>query len=177
MVQNYGPYTRNQESVSGKTILGNNASGEYKVVMTGITKKGETVKKESTVNLTRQDDLIEKGFRYSILFDFNKTKTIASYEKFLRNTVAPLITDGSIVTIHGHTDIVGSEDYNYTLSRNRAMETQRLLNNALKSSGKNNVKFETLGYGENLDNAPFDNNLAEERFYNRTVIIDINPGK
>ncbi|MBC7655495.1 MAG: outer membrane beta-barrel protein [Oligoflexus sp.] len=177
MVQNYGPYTRNQESVSGKTILGNNPSGDYKVVMTGITNNGETVKKESAVSLTRQDDLIEKGFRYSILFDFDKTKTIASYENFLKNTVAPLITDGSSVTIHGHTDIVGSEDYNYTLSRNRAMETQRLLNNALKSSGKNNVKFETIGYGENLNNAPFDNNLTEERFYNRTVIIDINPGK
>ena len=177
MVQNYGPYTNNQESIPGRTILGNNPSGNYKVVMTGLTKKGETVVKESTVSLNRQDDLIEKGFRYSILFDFNKTRTIASYENFLKNTVAPLVSDNSTVIIHGHTDIVGSEDYNYTLSKNRAQETQSLLNKALKSSGKNNVKFETIGFGENLNNAPFENNSPEERFYNRTVVIDIIPTK
>ena len=177
MVQNYGPYTKNQESIPGRTILGTNPSGDYKVVMTGVTKKGETVVKESTVSLNRQDDLIEKGFRYSILFDFNKTRTIASYENFLKNTVAPLVSDNSTVIIHGHTDIVGSEDYNYTLSKNRAQETQSLLNKALKSSGKNNVKFETIGFGENLDNAPFENNSPEERFYNRTVVIDIIPTK
>jgi len=177
MVQNYGPYTKNQESIPGRTILGTNPSGDYKVVMTGVTKKGETVVKESTVSLNRQDDLIEKGFRYSILFDFNKTRTIASYENFLKNTVAPLVSDNSTVIIHGHTDIVGSEDYNYTLSKNRALETQSLLNKALKNSGKNNVKFETIGFGENLDNAPFENNSPEERFYNRTVVIDIIPTK
>ena len=176
-VQNFGPFTKNQGSFPGKTILGNRSTGDYKVVMTGITKKGETVKKESTVRLVRQDDLIEKGYRYSILFDFDKTKTIASYDNFLKTTVAPLITDGSTVIIHGHTDVVGSEDYNYTLSRSRAIETQKLLNNALKSSGKNNVKFETRGFGEDLNNAPFDNSTPEERFYNRTVIIDIIPAK
>jgi outer membrane protein OmpA-like peptidoglycan-associated protein len=176
-VQNFGPYTKNQGSFPGKTILGNRSSGDYKVVMTGVTKKGETVKKESTVRLVKQDDLIEKGYRYSILFDFDKTKTITSYNDFLKNTVAPLIADGSTVIIHGHTDVVGSEDYNYTLSKERAMETQKLLNNALKSSGKNNVKFETLGFGEDVNNAPFDNSTPEERFYNRTVIIDIIPAK
>ncbi len=34
-----------------------------------------------------------------------------------------------------------------------------------------------LGYGEDIANAPFENNLPEERFYNRTVIIDIIPAK
>lgn len=176
-VQNFGPYTKNQGSYSGKAILGNRTSGNYKVVMTGVNNKGETITKESNVNLVRQDDLIEKAYRFSILFDFDKTKTLAKYENFLKNSVAPLIEDGSTVVIHGHTDVIGSEDYNYTLSRERAMETQRLLNNALKSSGKNNVKFETLGFGEDLNNAPFENNTPEERFYNRTVVIDIIPVK
>lgn len=176
-VQNFGPYTKNQGSYSGKAILGNRTSGNYKVVMTGVNNKGETITKESNVNLVRQDDLIEKAYRFSILFDFDKTKTLAKYENFLKNSVAPLIEDGSTVVIHGHTDVIGSEDYNYTLSKERAMETQRLLNNALKSSGKNNVKFETLGFGEDLNNAPFENNTPEERFYNRTVVIDIIPAK
>ncbi|WP_432709019.1 hypothetical protein [Pedobacter sp.] len=36
-----------------------------------------------------------------------------------------------------------------------------------------NVKFDTSGYGEDLGRAPFENSLPEERFYNRTVVIDI----
>jgi hypothetical protein len=37
------------------------------------------------------------------------------------------------------------------------------------------VKFDTYGFGEDVRRAPFDNRLPEERFYNRTVIIDILP--
>jgi hypothetical protein len=39
------------------------------------------------------------------------------------------------------------------------------------------VRFETYGFGEDISMSPFENNLAEERFYNRTVIIDIIPAK
>jgi hypothetical protein len=39
------------------------------------------------------------------------------------------------------------------------------------------VKFEVYGFGEDQGLAPFDNKLPEERFYNRTVIIDILPAK
>ena len=67
--------------------------------------------------------------------------------------------------------------YNLNLSQNRAKEAQQLLQNALNSAGKTNVKFETSGFGEDTNQSPFDNNRPEERFYNRTVVIDINPGK
>jgi hypothetical protein len=43
----------------------------------------------------------------------------------------------------------------------------------LSKAGRNDVKFDASGYGENENNAPFDNKTPEERFYNRTVIIDI----
>ena len=176
-VQHYGPFTRDVESIPGMRILGDRAEGDYKVVMTGETKAGLAVRKESTVHLVRQAETIEKGYRFSILFDFDKSKTIASYEKFLAEVVSPLITDGSTVIIHGHTDIIGSDDYNNTLSESRAMETQKIIERALLNSGKRNVTFQTIGYGEDLGHAPFDNNLPEERFYNRTVIIDIVPNK
>jgi len=35
------------------------------------------------------------------------------------------------------------------------------------------VKFQVRGEGENEKLAPFENKYPEERFYNRTVIIDI----
>ncbi len=172
-VQHYGPFTKDQSSVPGKSILGNQAQGNYKITMLGQTKEGLPVTKESTVHLVSQAETTEHGFRYSILFNFDKSKTIASYEKFLTEVVSPLITDGSTVLIHGHTDIIGEEEYNQKLSDSRAGETQKIIERALLSTGKNNVKFETYGFGEDLNHSPFENVLPEERFYNRTVIIDI----
>jgi outer membrane protein OmpA-like peptidoglycan-associated protein len=176
-VQHYGPFTRDQESISGALILANNTEGDYNVVMTGETNKGVAIRKESTVHLMRQSEALSTGLRYSILFDFNKANTIASYEKFLSDIVSASITDGSTVIIHGHTDIIGEEDYNMKLSQERAREVQSILERALAKAGKNNVKFETLGFGEDLNRAPFENAVPEERFYNRTVIIDIIPVK
>ena len=41
--------------------------------------------------------------------------------------------------------------------------------------GKRDVKFEVYGFGAEVAIAPFENKYPEERFYNRTVIIDIIP--
>ena len=172
-VQRYGPYTKNQASVSGKTILGNNTQGNYKIVMTGTTKKGLTIIKESSVSLMKSADVKQDGLRYSILFDFDKSKSIDSYEKFLSEVVAPLVPENGTVIIHGHTDIIGEEKYNRTLSEQRARSAQQVIERALANAGKKGVKFEMYGFGEDEDMSPFENNLTEERFYNRTVIIDI----
>lgn len=174
-VHHYGPFYKDVESIPGKTILDEHPEGNYKVIMIGETKNGLSVRKESSVDLVKQDETIEKSLRYSILFDFDKSKAIDTYDKFLTDVVSPLITDGSRVIIHGHTDITGSEEYNHTLSHDRAMHTQKVLENALSNAGRGNVQFQATGYGEDLENAPFNNNLPEERFYNRTVIIDIIP--
>jgi outer membrane protein OmpA-like peptidoglycan-associated protein len=176
-IQHYGPFTTNKESIPGKTILGDRTEGNYKVSMRGETKSGLPINKTSTLRVSRQENTIEKGYRFSILFDFDKTKTIQAYATFLRDVVSPQIPDGSSVIIHGHTDIIGEDGYNNTLSQDRAAETQKILESALISSGKNNVKFETVGFGEDVARSPFENNLPEERFYNRTVIIDIIPKK
>ncbi|MES2268387.1 MAG: OmpA family protein [Bacteroidota bacterium] len=176
-VQHYGPYTRDQESVSGAAILGNSPEGDYKVVMTGETRKGIPIRKESTVHLIRQNEVVGKALRYSILYDFDKANSIASYEKFLTDIVSASITDGSTVMIHGHTDKIGNEEYNMKLSKERANDVQNILQRSVTNAGKSNVRFETIGFGEDESNAPFENNIPEERFYNRTVIIDIIPAK
>lgn len=176
-MQHYGPFTQNQASVPGKTILGNSQMGNYTITMTGETKSGLMVKKESTVSFMKVEDAKQEGLRYSILFDFDKSKTIASYAKFLTDNVTPLIPENGTVIIHGHTDNIGEEKYNQNLSNERAMGTQQIIEGALAAAGKKGVKFETNGFGEDNDMAPFGNNVPEERFYNRTVIIDIIPGK
>jgi outer membrane protein OmpA-like peptidoglycan-associated protein len=171
----YGPSTRDQENISGNTILGDRSQGDYKVVMLGETKSGKFVRKESSVHLIRRDEPIKEAVRFSVLFDFDQSKTIASYEKFLTDIVTPLIPDSGVVIIHGHTDIIGEEEYNENLSNERAQDARNIIERAISSSGRRGITFETFGFGENLQYAPFDNYFPEERFYNRTVIIDIVP--
>jgi len=55
-VQRFGPSTRDQESISGNTILGDRSQGDYKFVMLGETKGGKSVRKESAVYLIRRDE-------------------------------------------------------------------------------------------------------------------------
>ncbi|MGZ8544814.1 MAG: outer membrane beta-barrel protein [Flavisolibacter sp.] len=174
-VQRFGPYTKDQASVSGKTILGNNKQGNYKIVMLGESITGNMVREESSVSLMKTDDDKQEGMRYSILFDFDKSKSLDAYENFLSNVVTPLIPENGTVIIHGHTDIIGEERHNGFLSYDRAAGTQKIIEAALLKAGKKGVKFETFGFGEDAGLAPFENNLPEERFYNRTVIIDIVP--
>ena len=131
----------------------------------------------STVSFKKVEDTKQEGLRYSILFDFDQSKSIASYEKFLTEVIAPLIPENGMVMIHGHTDIIGEEMYNYKLSYERALGVQQIIERALQQSGKKGVTFETYGFGQDAMMAPFENNLPEERFYNRTVIIDIIPAK
>ncbi|MFV8358310.1 OmpA family protein, partial [Flavobacterium sp. XS1P32] len=73
------------------------------------------------------------------------------------------------------TDVIGEVAYNQELSLARANDVKTIIQNSLSKAGRNDVKFEVSGYGENENNAPFDNKTPEERFYNRTVIIDIIP--
>jgi outer membrane protein OmpA-like peptidoglycan-associated protein len=176
-VQRFGPFTRDQESISGNTILGDRSQGDYKVVMLGQTKLGNSLKKDGSVSLVRRVVSKEEALRFSILFDFDKSKTVESYEKFLTEVVTPLIPNDGTVIIHGYTDIVGEEEYNDNLSRERVQDARGIIERALLNSGKTGITFETYGFGENLQYAPFDNKLPEERFYNRTVIIDIVPAK
>ena len=125
--------------------------------------------------MIRRDEPVKEAVRFSILFEFDQSKTIASYEKFLTDVVTPLIPDTSLVIIHGHTDIVGTEEYNDSLSSRRVEDARAIIEGAIAKSGKHGITFQTFGFGENLQYAPFDNNFPEERFYNRTVIIDIVP--
>jgi outer membrane protein OmpA-like peptidoglycan-associated protein len=176
-VQHYGPFTKEEGTVNGNTILNERAEGTYTVVMTGQSRNGLPVTKQGTVHLVKQTEAIQKSLRYSILFDFNQANAVPAYTKFLTDIVAPLIADGSTVIIHGHTDLIGPDAYNQNLSESRAQETQKILENALAGKQGGSVKFQTLGYGEDVARAPFENTLPEERFYNRTVIIDINPAQ
>jgi len=176
IVQNFGPYTEEEVSIPGSTILGTKPEGDYKVKMIGTNKTGEIVTKESTAHIVAwTPSKVEEGLRFSIIYEFDDAKAIAMYNKYLSEVVAPKIPDNAKVIIHGHTDVIGEEGYNQTLSVKRANDVHTTLQNSVTKLGTTGVTFEVSGLGENENEAPFGNTLPEERAYNRTVIIDIVP--
>lgn len=175
-VQYFGPYTQEKVSIPGKTILGTRLEGDYKVKMIGNTKTNKVIVKEATVHMVlwvASKDV--EGTRFSILYEFNNSIAITQYHKYLTEFINPKIPIGGTVIIHGHTDIIGDEAYNLKLSISRANDARDIMEEGLKKAGRNDVKFEVYGFGEDQKEAPFDNKYPEERFYNRTVIIDIVP--
>ena len=177
-VKAFGPYSQEKVSIPGKSIMGTRSEGDYIVKMIGKTKSGTIEEKSTTTHMVLwTPSKTDEGLRYSILFEFNKSKAIAMYEKYLREVVTPTIPKNAVVIIHGHTDIIGEESYNLNLSTDRANEVKGIIENALSNSGRKDVKFQVHGFGEDESMAAFENKLPEERFYNRTVIIDIIPAK
>jgi outer membrane protein OmpA-like peptidoglycan-associated protein len=176
--QFFGPYTQEQVSIPGKSILGARPEGDFKVTMIGQTRNGKSVRKEASVHMVLwTPDQNEEGMRYSVIFEFNESKAISMYEKYLTNIVTPKIPKGGTVIIHGHTDIIGDVAGNLKLSLARANEVKSIIERALAKADRTDVKFQVYGFGEDEKLAPFENKFPEERFYNRTVVIDLIPGK
>lgn len=175
-VQSFGPYTDDNVSIPGKSILGMRQEGNFNVTMLGQTNTGNTMKKEAPVHIALWNpSKDEEMMRFSIIFEFNDAKAVPVYEKYLTDVVTPKIPVNGTVIIHGHTDIIGEADHNQELSLARASEVKSILEKALAKAGRTDVKFEAYGVGEDETLAPFENKFPEERFYNRTVIIDIIP--
>jgi len=174
----FGPFTKEKVSMPGKFVLGNRPEGNYKVKMTGMMKNGKTVVKETNVHMVLwTPSKNEQGMRFSVIFEFNESQTALIYEKYLANVVVPKIPKNGTVILHGHTDVIGDEAYNQQLSLARANEVRDILEYTLARSGRKDVRFEVYGFGEDENLSPFENKFPEERFYNRTVIIDIIPAK
>ena len=176
--QSFGPYTQEKVSIPGKSILGSRKEGNFNVVMVGTLRSGKKIEKATPVHMVLwTPPANEEGMRFSVIFEFNQSDAITLYEKYLTEVVTPKIQAGSTVLIHGHSDIIGNDINNQSLSSDRASEVKSILERSLANAGKSNVIFEVNGFGEDENLSPFDNKLPEERFYNRTVIIDIIPEK
>ena len=173
-VQNFGPYTKDKISIPGNTVLGTRPEGDYKVTLVGQTKSGKVLRKETTAHLVLwAPSTTDEATRFSVIYEFNRSKTIKMYERYINDVVVPKIPMNGLVIIHGHADITGSEVHNQQLSLDRANDVKAIMQNSLRKAGRSDVRFEVNGYGEDVAKSPFDNKFPEERYYNRTVVIDI----
>jgi len=174
IVQTFGPFTGDQVSIPRNIIIGNQPEGDYSVTMNGTTMSGKNTKQESTMHLAPfVAPEVQESIRFSVIYEYNESKSIAIYEKYLKEIVTPKIPLNATVILTGYTDIIGDDKYNKTLSLARANDVKDILEKSLTDAGRNDVKFEVIGNGEDENTAPFENKYPEERFYNRTVVIDI----
>jgi outer membrane protein OmpA-like peptidoglycan-associated protein len=136
---------------------------------TFVTDKAET----SIKYLRREERVAQKmGYRvvekYAlILFDFN-SDTVKERNKVVLDRVIERINQfpSAKVTIVGHTDIIGKEEYNIDLSKRRA---KTVYDQILKTDVVNPERISYDGFGPN--EAPYENSLPEGRSFNRTVTI------
>jgi outer membrane protein OmpA-like peptidoglycan-associated protein len=101
-----------------------------------------------------------------ILFDFDSaTLRPEAKETLSKLCGVMLVTDGQTLSVEGHTDSIGSEEYNLELSERRA-ETVR---NYMTACGLSSDMVSSEGYGESQPIAS--NDTAEGRQTNRRVDI------
>jgi outer membrane protein OmpA-like peptidoglycan-associated protein len=178
IVKNFGPYTQEQISVPARLILSTPDVADFKVTMVGQSKTGKVVKQDSNLHLdTRALPVPDELTRFSIIYEFDIADAINVYEQYLLDIIVPKIPKNGKVIISGYTDIIGEEEHNLRLSLGRANDVKNILEKGLLNAGRSDVTFEVYAYGEDPAKAPFNNKLPEERFYNRTVIIDLLPNK
>lgn len=175
-VKTFGPYNQEEVKIPGKDILGTREQGDYKITLVGTSADGKVTREEQSAHVVLwKPSTKAESMRFSVIYEFNSSDAIAIYEKYLSEVVAPKIPVNGTVVINGYTDSIGEETNNTALSTARANDVKQILQSALAKSGRSDVTFKVNGNGENPQLAPFANSLPEERFYNRTVVIDIIP--
>ena len=121
-------------------------------------------------NIQRNADVLAVTFRSDYLFDVGSANLNAgSFNEISRvSRVLNQYPDTSI-QVAGHTDSTGSEEFNQTLSEQRASNVK----NALVGQGVDPNRISTIGFGESAPVA--DNSNESGRQMNRRVVITIQP--
>lgn len=112
-------------------------------------------------------DVDKKFVLDNILFDFNRATFDMSYTDELSSVLEMLHTyENMHVEIRGHTDFIGSDEYNFALSDARA----RAVKKYLVDRGIREHRITTRGMGKSMPIAPNDTELGR-RLNRRTEVI------
>lgn len=121
-------------------------------------------------NIQRTQDVLAVTFKSDVLFDFDSsTLKPGAYSELDR--VAQVLNryPETRITVEGHTDAIGSLQYNQQLSERRALSVKE----ALVSRGVHSARISTIGYGETRPIASNDSEAGRQ--LNRRVTILITP--
>ena len=138
-----------------------------------MDKQADELKKDlKGAKVERVGEGIKITFDSGILFDFDSYKLRQISEENLSNLAKTLKKyDDTNILIEGHTDSVGAEEYNQTLSVERA----RSVADYLDLQGVNNNRFIVKGYGESQPVASNDTEAGRQK--NRRVEVAIYANK
>jgi outer membrane protein OmpA-like peptidoglycan-associated protein len=122
------------------------------------------------VEIERRGDQLVLTMPSGITFDFDRYDVQPQFRPTL-DRIAEVLGEypQTMIDIYGHTDSVGTDAYNMTLSENRA----RAVSDYLSMRGVQRVRMGTLGYGETQPVAT--NETEQGRSANRRVEIRIVP--
>ena len=117
------------------------------------------------------NDIEDFTFAASSLFDFDKSIVKPEGKEMIKNA-SEIINKKKLkgtLSIEGHTDWTGTEEYNQILSEKRAKAVKEEFKENVTNE---NIKYETKGYGETRPVA--DNKTKEGRARNRRVEVKFN---
>ncbi len=114
-----------------------------------------------------ETEQFEIGRLNLIVFDFDKANLSKFNNDLLKDFAKEAIRANSEVYIYGTTDILGTLDYNLSLSQKRADNTASAIRSVLPDANFKHIQ------GKGSENPKYDNSLPEGRFYNRTVLIEV----
>lgn len=126
--------------------------------------------KGTGVSVTRKGDNIVLNMPSNITFDFDSYQLKTEFKPVL-NSVVLVLNEyvSTLITIEGHTDSKGSNEYNQKLSENRALS----VSNYLISKDVKKQRLAAVGKGELEPVA--DNNTKNGRALNRRVELTLEP--
>jgi outer membrane protein OmpA-like peptidoglycan-associated protein len=124
----------------------------------------------SGVSVTRQGDKIILNMPSNITFDVDRSELKPQFKNTLDSVVLVLNEfTSTLITIGGHTDSTGSNEYNQQLSERRALSVAEYLAN----KGVAQQRLAAQGFGETRPIAT--NSTKEGRAQNRRVELELEP--
>lgn len=138
---------------------------------TRIDKQAKEISQQMPdVDVVKEGDSIEVSFKPTVLFEFNKSDIPDRIKNNLDRFAAILLRyPHSHIIVRGHTDDVGTESHNLSLSEQRAQAVKDYLVTQGVPSRRMNIK----GYGATAPK--YDNDTEVNRARNRRVEFLILP--
>ena len=138
--------------------------GNVQATVTATDPRGGSATQSVTIQVVRREELMFED----VHFDFDRYNLRPEALKILDDAVTKLQANGDVrITIEGHTDSIGTVEYNLALGERRA----NAVRDYLQSRGIMNVRLRTVSYGEERPIA--DNTTAAGRAMNRRAHLAV----
>jgi outer membrane protein OmpA-like peptidoglycan-associated protein len=167
----FGPFIGTIERINPSVLIKGILNRKYTAYMKINCEDGSQINKEFNFKLKKSSQIF-KANRFIFLLDYGQNNSVTQIESSLRKIAAQQADNNDIVTIHSHTDLIGTYYDNKILSLIRANQAKEILENEFKILSRK-VSLNTIGYGETQNYYQFDDSLPEGRMYNRSLIIEV----